>query len=115
MGVPGEAWKEGSAAPPDTVLSGALTIARADAVKAALLDMLSGTQGDVTLQCGGATEADLSFIQLTLAGHRSALRQGRALRLQAVRQGAVAAALLSCGYDVPEGDFFIFPTEEHRT
>jgi hypothetical protein len=52
---------------------------------------------DIVLDCDGVTEADLSFIQLIAACHRSAATEGWRFAVQPSPTGAVLAALTRCG------------------
>ena len=83
-------------------LSEVQTIREAEATAQILRDALSG-DGGVLLDCEGIEEADLTFLQLVIAGRKSAAGQGKTLGLTATARGPLLAALDSAGIR-PEGD-----------
>ena len=83
-------------------LSGTQTIREAEATAQILRDALSGEDG-VPLDCEGIEEADLTFLQLVIAGRRSAAAQGRSWGLTATARGPLLAALDSAGIR-PDGE-----------
>lgn len=60
----------------------------------AALDVALGSDGELTLDIGNLTDADLSFVQLVEAARRTP----RALRLAQPATGAVAALLDRAGF-----------------
>jgi anti-anti-sigma regulatory factor len=55
----------------------------------------------VLIDCAGADEVDVSFIQLLIAARRAAQRNGKQLRLAAPPEGALQAALTRAGFIFP--------------
>ena len=82
--------------------SGSQTINEAEAVARLLRDALSD-HACVILDCEEIEEADLTFLQLVIAGRRSAQRDGRQLALTATARGPLLAALDRAGIR-PEGE-----------
>jgi anti-anti-sigma regulatory factor len=75
---------------------GTLTIARAEELRETLLSALD--QGcDVLVDCSGAAEVDLSFLQLLLAARSSAARRGVALKVSASGNQPLLASLRASG------------------
>lgn len=82
--------------------SGSQTIREAeDAVR--LLREALGAHPSVILDCEEIEEADLTFLQLVIAGRRSARRDGKQLALTATARGPLLAALDRAGIR-PEGE-----------
>lgn len=54
--------------------------------------------GDVRLDCTDVSQADVSFIQIILAGHLSAKANGQVLALSAAPEGALLGALQRGGF-----------------
>ncbi len=81
-------------------LNGAQTVREAaqtrDQILAALAD-----PADLALDCAGVIEADLSFIQIILAAHRSAGLHGKQLALAAPPPAALQHALERAGFAHP--------------
>ena len=76
---------------------GSLTLPRADAIRSILAAALDAG-APIAIDCDGATEVDVSFIQLLLAARRSAAHRGAALALAAPAAGALRAALERGGF-----------------
>jgi anti-anti-sigma regulatory factor len=87
--------------------AGALTLATVDVHRTGLLAALDHG-GNVVVDCSGATDVDLSFLQLLVAGRLSADRRGRSLTLLCAADGPVRSALLACGLPFPDS---VIPTE----
>jgi len=83
--------------PKIVTLSGAQSI-RASAQTHADIGAALREQGDVYVDCTDVTEADVSLIQIILAGHRSALANGKVFALSAAPEGALLSALQRGGF-----------------
>ena len=83
-------------------LSGSQTIREAELVAQTLREALESHDG-ILLDCEEIEEADLTFLQLVIAGRRSATAQGKKLGLTATARGPLLAALDSAGIR-PEGE-----------
>ena len=66
-------------------VAGSLTVAQAATFREALLDMLSETKGEFTVDVSAVSSLDLSGLQLLCSAHQSACKNGR--RLQVVDGG----------------------------
>jgi anti-anti-sigma regulatory factor len=64
--------------------------------------------GDLTLDCGGVTDADLSFIQIVMAASKSLAANGRRLGLTAPAHGPLLAALDAAGIRATGSQLFWF-------
>jgi len=91
---------------------GSLTLPKAEAIRSVLAAALD-KGGVVAIDCGAATEVDVSFIQLLLAARRSAAQRGASLALVAPATGALRAALERGGFltaasksGASDGDFW---------
>jgi anti-anti-sigma regulatory factor len=78
------------------ILEGALTIRTAEATYAKLLEAASLPA--VEIDCSGATEVDVSLIQLIVAARASARQGGRGLTLAQPADGALREALQRGGF-----------------
>ena len=78
-------------------LTGSLTIRTANSVRAQLLDAVAKGHA-VTVDCSGADEVDLTFVQLLVAARASAGRAGGGLALTQPAGGALMAALRQGGF-----------------
>jgi ABC-type transporter Mla MlaB component len=78
-------------------MSGPLTLPEAEAIRDQLAAALAKGQ-PITVDCSGAAEVDLSFIQLLLSARRSAARQGLTLALAEPAAGALLTALRQAGF-----------------
>jgi anti-anti-sigma regulatory factor len=87
--------EQSNTVPPTVTLSGSLTVAEAESIRATLLKAMDA--GDVVVDCSAATEVDLSFVQLLIAAQRAAALQGGSLRLAAPASGALLETLLRAG------------------
>jgi anti-anti-sigma regulatory factor len=58
--------------------------------------------GDLLIDCAGVSEADLSFVQIILAAHRSASARGKRLALAATPAAALRQALERAGFAQPD-------------
>ena len=72
--------------------SGPLTVRAAKQIRARLTDALRQYPA-VTIDCSGATEVDLSFIQLILSARKSASAAAKTLSLAQPADGALLEAL----------------------
>jgi ABC-type transporter Mla MlaB component len=84
------------------VLDGALTIREIEDMHARLRDTL-GAHGDVDVDCGQATDIDLSAVQLLVAARRTAAARGTRLDLVRPAGPALTAALTRGGYLTADG------------
>ena len=82
-------------------LAGSLTTPRAQATHATIVAALSD-HDCVAIDCAGASEMDVSFVQLLVAAHRYALRRGKTVALASPPSGLVAETLLRCGFAPPK-------------
>jgi anti-anti-sigma regulatory factor len=76
-------------------LGGPLTVSTADATKATLMRALDGES--FVIDCSGATEIDLSFVQLVIAARRAAELRGKTIRLAAPASGTLRDVLERTG------------------
>jgi ABC-type transporter Mla MlaB component len=83
------------------VLDGALTMRTAEALCATLRETLSQHEG-VSIDCTGAAEVDLSFIQLLIAARTTALQSDRTVSLAERPDGALLNALTRAGFRVTQ-------------
>lgn len=82
--------------PPRLVtLSGPLTLATAEAAKAALLADLD--VGSIQVDCSAVEEADVTAVQLLLAAHRSAQQRNRGFALAAPLSPVLVDVFERCG------------------
>jgi len=81
-------------------LSGDRNVRQAARTHAEVLSAL-GKPGDLVLDCAGVTEADLSFVQIILAAHRSARAGGRHVTLIAPPEGTLRSVLERGGFAQP--------------
>lgn len=84
------------------VLTGDHTVRNAHLTHKLLLEMLAS--GDVTVDCDGIEEADVTLLQLLIAARRSAHRAGRSLTLVGATAGVLGAMLAATGYAPRDGD-----------
>jgi anti-anti-sigma regulatory factor len=82
--------------------SGSQTIREAESASQVLRQALNDNP-DIVLDCEDIEEADLTFLQIVIAGRRSAQRAGRGFSLAATARGPLLAALDRAGIR-PEGD-----------
>jgi len=82
------------------VLTGELTIRTIEAAHARLRERLA-QRADLEIDATGATQVDVSFIQLLLAARRSAAAAGTAVALAAPAAGALRDALIRGGFLSP--------------
>ena len=59
--------------------------------------------GDVEVDCAGVDEADITFLQLLIAAHRSAVQRGIALRLAPPPSPELLAVVERAGVAMPPG------------
>jgi len=78
------------------VLDGALTIRNMPSIHSRVLDAIRRHQ-TVQIDSAGATEVDLSFVQLLVAARRSAALEGRSLSLTDPATGPVLDTLTRAG------------------
>jgi len=76
---------------------GSLTLPRAEAIRSTLAAALDDG-APIAIDCGGATDVDVSFIQLLLAARRSAAQRGASLALAAPAAGVLRTALERGGF-----------------
>ncbi|EWY41634.1 hypothetical protein N825_24105 [Skermanella stibiiresistens SB22] len=76
--------------------AGSLTVPEAAHIRSSLLDAFR--DGDsVEVDCSGATDVDLSFVQLLLAARRTAVKLGKSITLSAPAAGALLDTLARGG------------------
>jgi ABC-type transporter Mla MlaB component len=92
---------------PSLTLEGALTIRTIEAAHARLIEAMRGA-APLEIDCGGASEVDVSFIQLLLAAKASARKRGQGIALAAPASGALLDALTRGGFIAAGG----LPSEE---
>lgn len=81
-------------------LSGSLTTPNSDETRAAVMEALGG-HASVVLDCAGATETDLAFVQILIAASRSAAQAQKRIALKSPPEGVLAEALRRCGFAPP--------------
>jgi ABC-type transporter Mla MlaB component len=81
-------------------LGGPLTVRLAKRIRARIIEAL-GQFPSVTIDCSGATEVDLSFIQLILSARKSASASAKTLSLAQPADGALLEALRQAGLVAP--------------
>jgi len=84
------------------VLTGQITLQSAEAIHAKLLEVVS--QPVVEIDLGGATEVDLSLVQLILAARLSAERLDGKFTLSQPASGPLLETLRSGGFSGADGD-----------
>lgn len=80
--------------------SGALTVRVAKQIRARMIDAFREFPS-VTVDCSGASEVDLSFIQLMLAARKSAAAAAKTLSFTQPADGALLEALRQAGLVAP--------------
>jgi len=85
-------------------LTGALTIQNSGDIRDRLMAALA-EGADVTVACAGATEVDLTFIQLLLSARVTALRTGRRFGLADPMPPVLQAVLERAGFDAADPQF----------
>jgi ABC-type transporter Mla MlaB component len=82
------------------VLEGELTIRTIEALQTTLRDLVA-EHACATIDASGATQVDVSFVQLVLAARRSAAAAGKTIALAAPASGALRDALVRGGFVSP--------------
>ena len=82
-------------------LSGRLTTPTSDDTHRAMQKALEERE-KLVLDCSGASEVDVSFLQLLVAAQRAAERSHKTIAFSAPPQGVLADALLRCGFATPK-------------
>jgi ABC-type transporter Mla MlaB component len=77
-------------------LDGELDLRRADQVRIELLAAIDGADR-VCVDMGGATRADVAFVQVLLAALRAAAQRGRPLEISGLEGGVVPPLLAALG------------------
>ncbi len=77
-------------------LGGPLTVRNAKPIRARMIEAIR-QYPMVTIDCAGATEVDLSFIQLVLAARKSAAAAGKSFSLARPAAGVLLQGLLQAG------------------
>lgn len=85
------------ATPPSLIFDGPLTVRNIVVLQERLLEALQ-TGLRTEIDCSGATEADLSFLQLLIAARLSAASQGSALVCRAPASGPLRDVLVRSGF-----------------
>ncbi len=80
---------------------GRLTISEAPEIRETLLAGIDGCQ-DVVIDCSKASEIDLTFIQLLIAGRRTAATRGRSMLVSASFDSPLAEAARRAGFAAEE-------------
>lgn len=83
-------------------LSGGLTTPGGEDVHRRVREALNGCE-ELVVDCSGATEIDVSFLQILVAAQRSAERSRKTVALASPPQGVLADALRRCGFAPPPG------------
>ncbi len=81
-------------------LIGNLTTPQAEAVHSQVMAALSG-HSSVTIDCSGASDMDVAFIQILVAASRYASRCGKSVALASPPAGLLADTLRRCGFSPP--------------
>lgn len=84
-------------------LAGTLTLTEAESIHAALRRELSESAA-VTVDVSGATEVDVSFVQLLLAARRTAADWGKSIALSSPADGALLDTLVRGGFMPPTAE-----------
>lgn len=84
------------------VLSDELTVAQAGAIREALSESL-GKVSSLTVDITGASEVDLSFLQLLCSAHLTATNKGKRIALAGRSNKAMQKALNEAHYRRPVG------------
>jgi ABC-type transporter Mla MlaB component len=79
---------------------GSLTISQSEPVQAALRDALNKHPA-VEIDCSGAEEIDVTFLQILVSAGRTAVALKKNLRLSSPPAGLLADAISRCGFPVP--------------
>lgn len=87
----------GGTTPPCLVFDGPLTVRNIVLLQERLLEALQ-TQARIEIDCSGATEIDLSFLQLLIAARLSAAGQGSTLVCRGPVSGSLHDALIRSGF-----------------
>ena len=82
-------------------LTGSLTTPRAEAIHCEVLAAVNG-HANVAIDCSGASEMDVAFIQILIAAHRFAAQSGKSVALASPPAGLLADTLLRCGFSAPK-------------
>ncbi|HEY1942011.1 MAG TPA: STAS domain-containing protein [Roseiarcus sp.] len=78
-------------------LRGSLTTANSEETRAAVMQALSGHDA-VILDCAGATEIDLTFVQILVAASRTATQTHKRIEFESPASGPLAEALRRSGF-----------------
>lgn len=78
-------------------LTGDLTTPHAEAVRAQVLAALSD-HAAVTIDCSGATDMDVAFVQILVAAGRFAAKSGKTVAFATPPAGLLAETLRRCGF-----------------
>jgi len=81
---------------------GSLTTPTSEQTHQTIREALEGSDS-VVLDCAGAEEIDVSFLQILVAAGRAAERGRKTIGLAGPAQGALAEALRRCGFAAAEG------------
>ena len=76
--------------------SGETTIRQANEIAERLKHALASSDR-VEVDCSGVTETDITFIQMMVAAHKSALAAGKVIELSAPARGPLLEAVTLCG------------------
>ncbi len=88
------------ASPFALAFEGCLTISQSESIQAALLDALQNHSA-VEIDCSGAEEIDVTFLQILVSAGRTAIAWNKSLRLASPPAGLLADAISRCGFPVP--------------
>jgi len=81
-------------------LQDCLTVAYADQLHEQIVEALQ-SHAKVALDCSGATEIDVSFLQILLGASRIAESTDKSICLAAPVSGLLAETMTRCGFDMP--------------
>jgi len=76
--------------------SGETTIRQANDIAERLKHALASSDR-VEVDCSGVTETDITFIQMMVAAHKSALAAGKVIELSSPAHGALLETVTICG------------------
>jgi len=82
------------------VFAGSLTVSQSEAIQASLLEALTG-HACVEIDCSGAEDIDVSFLQLLISASRTAAAHNKNLNLSSPPGAVLSEAMNRCGFAVP--------------
>jgi len=82
------------------VFAGSLTVSQSEAIQASLLEGLT-QHASVEIDCSGAEEIDVSFLQILISASRTAAAWNKNLSLSSPPCALLTEAMNRCGIPVP--------------